>query len=125
MIQERFEVTVVIPTLDEFQRRFRQYARHAREDGAFLFELLTRPASLLKASFATDDLELPAVAGVAADCATEAAGRGIDLNGYARQFIGAVVCVVMEANGYVKTGKKRSIPHRSFTKGEVYRRIAA
>ena len=39
-----------------------------------------------------------------------------------KQFIGAVVCSLMEANGYEKTGKKRSIPHNAFTKGEVYAR---
>lgn len=43
-----------------------------------------------------------------------------------RQFAGAVVCVIMESNGFEKTGDKDRITKkdRIFTQAEIYRLIS-
>jgi hypothetical protein len=77
-----------------------------------------------RARVATTDLDLPAVAGVAKLCyRTVIEQNSLEWNGFLKQFIGAVVCTLMEANGFEKTGTKRAIPHREFTKGEFYRLV--
>lgn len=63
---------------------------------------------------------LPAVAGVAARVVKAAANTGGPLVAFEKQAIGALMRVLMEANGFKKTGIKRSIPHPAFTKGEFY-----
>jgi len=75
------------------------------------------PEGYIRAAVVNDELGLPAAAGVARSCA-EATDSG--LSSTDKQFIGAAVCALMEANGHAKTGRKRAIPHRAFTKGEVY-----
>jgi hypothetical protein len=43
---------------------------------------------------------------------------------YVKKGIGAMVCAIMEANGYEKTGVKKAVPpfpYRVFSRGEVYR----
>lgn len=45
---------------------------------------------------------------------------GGPLIAFEKQAIGALVRILMEANGFKKTGIKRAIAHREFTKGEVY-----
>lgn len=49
-------------------------------------------------------------------------GQKQSLTTYTKQFIGAVVCCLMENNGYRKTGRKKSINHPDFIKGEIYSR---
>ncbi len=113
----KWSVNVSVPTLDDFVARFPHYRNRAQAENKVFFDLIMSPASFVKASIANDDLALPAVAGVAKDCAAAIAG---DLGPTDKQFIGAAVCVLMEKNGYSKTGKKRAIPHKAFSRGEVY-----
>jgi hypothetical protein len=42
-----------------------------------------------------------------------------------KQFIGGVVCSLMEANGYQNTGTKKAISHKAFSKGEFYVAVPA
>jgi hypothetical protein len=116
---------VAIPSVDEFARKYRNYGPLARGDGRFLFDLLMSPDAYNRASVATLELELPAVAGIAKMCyqAVEKQ-QTIEWNDNVKRFIGAVVCCLMEANGYQKTGMKKAIPHHAFTKGEFYRRVS-
>jgi hypothetical protein len=44
----------------------------------------------------------------------------VQFDGFLKQFIGALVCSLMEANGFMKSNKKKSIPHHAYTKGEFY-----
>src|SRR5688572_11490019 len=99
--------------------KFPQYGPFARAEGASLWALLTTPEVFIKARVATE-LGLPAVAGAAADCESHAKKQGYRLDGYRKQFIGAVICALMDANGFARTGTKRAVPHPAFTKGEVY-----
>ena len=116
-----FQLSVNLPSVDDFAARYKQYWQFARGDGHFLFTLLVSPASFVRAQVATVDLDLPAVAGVAKTCYEAVqAQTGIEWSGFVKQFIGAVICCLMEANGFKKTGTKKAIPYHAFTKGEMY-----
>jgi len=108
---------VTIPTLDEFASKYPQYRNRAIGENRVFFDIIMSPEGYLVASIVNDELGLPAAAGVAKRCA-EAAVDGLSATD--KQFIGAAVCAVMEANSHSKTGRKRAIPHRAFTRGEVY-----
>lgn len=116
---QRIALTVHIPTLEEFGDRYKQYRNRAAGAGRPLFDLVMRPESFIAAAVMTERLGLPAVVGVAGDCAP-VVGRVMESTD--KQFVGALVCSLMLANGYAKTGKKRSIPQDGWTKGEVYNR---
>lgn len=125
MVSHQFILNVNIPNLDEFRQRFPQYGSFARGDGSILFDLIMTPDSFVRAMIATE-LGLPAVAGVANNCVKVIERDStLLLSGHVKQFIGAITCTLMEANGFRKTGTKRSIPHPGFTKGEFYILITA
>jgi hypothetical protein len=126
MRSETLHLSVNVPSLEEFAARFPHYGPFAREGGRFLFDIVMSPASYVDARAATLVFDLPAVAGVAKAC-TEAFSQqtAVEWRDYIKQYIGALVCTLMEANGFAKTGEKRAIPYRGFTKGEVYRLIGA
>ena len=64
---------------------------------------------------------MPAVTSVAELCYNEAKKRnGFKFTGRMKQFIGAMIASLMAANGYLKTGRKKSIIHRAYTRGEFY-----
>jgi hypothetical protein len=114
-----------LPTVAEFAERFPRYGNFATNEGKFLFELLTTPESFLAAEVATKELDRPAIAGVAKR--VRHAVRLIPASqrprkwGTLKQFCGAVICTLMEANNYRKTGLKRAVGVRGFSRGEVYR----
>jgi hypothetical protein len=118
------EYRVNIPSVAEFAERYPQYGPLARNDFHFLFELLMSPDAFVRARVATLDFELPAVAGIAATCYNAVQEQQTpQWNGLLKQFVGAVLCSLMMANGFEKTGTKRAIPHHGFTKGEFYRLV--
>ena len=120
MLSHQLILNVNIPDLDEFKQRFPQYGSFARGDGSILFNHIMTPHSFIRAMVASE-LGLPAVAGVAKSCIQIIKQNStLLLSGHVKQFIGAITCSLMEANGFRKTGTKRSIPHPGFTKGEFY-----
>ncbi len=124
MITKTYTLSVNLPSVDEFAERFPQYGIFAKQTGKFLFERIVTPDCYNNARIATLELKLPAVAGIAEICyQTVKENDTIDWNGFVKQFIGAVVCKLMEDNGFKKTGTKKSIPHGGFTKGEFYQLI--
>jgi hypothetical protein len=121
MKTQSFQIAVNIPSLEDFSSRFPQYGPFAYEQGRFLFDLIMSPSSFIKAKVATIDLDLPAVAGVAKLCHQTVIANGtIEFSTHIKQFIGATVCVLMEANNFQKSGRKKAIPYSAFSKGEVY-----
>jgi hypothetical protein len=112
-----FRFLVRVPSIEEFGARYRQYRRRAEGDGRRFFDLVMRPDSFVAAAIVTEKLGLPGVAGIAGDCTALAGGK---LEAVDKQFVGALVCSLMLANGYSKTGKKRAIPQPGWSKGEVY-----
>ena len=124
MKSEMFSCKVNVPTLDEFAEAFPHYGPFSRGAGRFLFDLITSPEAHVRLSVVSEELNLPAVAGIGKRCHAEARRHKVLWNGYLKQFIGAVVCSSMEANGFEKTKVKKAVPLPMFTKGEVYRRAS-
>lgn len=120
METKQFSISVNLPTVDEFRERYPAYGNYANNEGNSLFKMIVSPESFIYAKVATH-LQLPAVSGVAEICyKLVLENETIEWRGYTKQFIGAVVCKLMEDNGYKKTGTKKSVPHREFSKGEFY-----
>ena len=120
MRKESVNLEAQIPDLRDFEERFPQYGPFARNEGNFIFNTIMSPFSFFRARIATE-MNLPAVSGIAELCFHATAQQNIvPFNGFLKQYIGALVCCLMEANGYSKTGKKKAIPHNAFTKGEFY-----
>ena len=109
-----------IPSVDDFSSRYPQYAPFALADGRGLFEKLMSPKALIMARAATE-MNLPAVQGIADLCNDEfSSAIKIHAKKFISQFVGAVVCLLMEANGYARSGKKKSVNHCNFSKSEFY-----
>jgi len=116
-----FTLPVNLPLVEEFAERFPQYGEYAKHEAKFLYERIVAPDCYNNARVATLMFGLPAVAGVAEICYQTVLEHGtIEWRGFLKQFIGAVVCKLMEDNGFSKTGTKKSVPHAKFTKGEFY-----
>jgi hypothetical protein len=115
-----FSREINLPELKEFTARYPQFAGLAKEDGKFLFDIVMKPETFIQAMILTE-YGMPAVTSVAELCFNEAKKRrGFKFTGRVKQFIGAMVAYLMAANGYVKTGRKKSIIHRAYTRGEFY-----
>lgn len=122
MKDQSFSLNVKIPELTDFETRFPQYGPFARENGNFMFDIVMTPLSFLRCQFATE-LNLPAVAGIAEISFNATSQQGtIQFDGFLKQFVGALVCTLMEANGFTKSGKKKAVPHHAYTKGEFYQK---
>lgn len=112
------ERTVSLPDRDDFADRFRRFGGDAEGDKSDLFDLVMRPETFLAGAVITDVLGLPAVTAIAEQAK---AARPQGLSDTDKQFLGAAVCSLMEANGYRKQGEvRRSIPTAGWNKGQVY-----
>lgn len=116
-----FRCEVISPTADDFAKQYPQYAPFAVGEGRELFNLIVRPENFIRMATASE-LGFAALFGVAEPCSKLAQAKNSPLTTYTKQFIGAVVCCLMENNGYRKTGRRKSINHPDFIKGEIYSR---
>ena len=123
MIKRTIVFDVNLPSDEIFKNKYKQYAGKTLTEYRQIYDFLMDPNIFLKASIATKDLKLPAVAGVAYDIYNFAMNNNIEWKNITKQFIGAVICTIMESNGYKKTGIKKGVPHPAFTRGEVYELI--
>ena len=124
METKTFMLDAQLPSVDEFAERFPQYGNFAKREGRFLFDILVTPESFVRAKFATE-LGLPAVTGIAQiSYHTVVEQSSLEWRGFLKQFIGAVVCVLMESNGFEKTGQKKSVSVPNFTKAEFYQPLS-
>ena len=121
MDNKKFMCSVKCPSVDEFAQNYPPYARFSKNQGEIFFNAIATPEAFVKMSVVSD-LGFAAIYGIAEQCSCIAQKQGVSLDRYTKQFIGAVVCCVMENNGYLKTGRKKSINHPDFTKGEIYER---
>ena len=109
-----------IPELKEFAASYPQFAGLATGEGKFLFDIVMESETFIQAMILTE-YGMPAVTSVAELCFNEAKKRrNFKFTGRVKQFIGAMVASLMAANGYLKTGRKKSIIHRAYTRGEFY-----
>jgi len=115
----KFEVE--LPSIEEFAAKYPPYGPFAAGEGKFLFELLTAE-NFLRCLFACE-LNMPAIAGIAAICDDAAAKQNIDLkqDNFKKQALGAMVSVLMEVNGWEKTGERKAVNQRAFSKGATYK----
>ena len=121
MGKKEFKYEVICPTVDDFAKQYPQYAPFAMSDGNDLFKLIIKPENFIRMAIVSD-LGFAALYGIAEPCSLLVQEQNKPLTSYTKQFIGAVVCCVMECNNYKKTGRKKSIHHPDFTKGEIYSR---
>jgi len=104
-------------------RDYSRYSSIANGNGKKLFDLIMQPEVFIRAS-TISEIGLPAVLSVA-DNAKRLVSTNpeITLDSFTKQYIGAAICSLMEANGYSKTGRKRRVPHEAFSVGECYQRV--
>jgi hypothetical protein len=123
MKKQMYRKQVNLPEVDDFLDKYSRYTKFVSGEGRFLFDLIMQPEVLVAAQVLAD-FKLPSVLAVAEQCrlATEESRGSVSLVSFTKQFIGAAICVLLEANGYRKTGIKKSVPHPSFTVGEFYER---
>src|SRR5690554_1925267 len=96
-----------IPELKEFNNAYPQFAGVAAGDSRFLFDIVMKPETFIQAMILTE-YGMPAVTSVAELCYNEAKKRkGFKLNARVKQFIGAMIALLMTYNGYEKTGRKK------------------
>jgi hypothetical protein len=117
MRSESLRIDVSLPTLDEFAEGRPHHAARARGEGHGLFNLVMKPETYRDMEVLTRLLNLPAVVAVAATAGEIVA---TELTSTEKQFLGALTCALMEANGHAKTGRKRAIPRDGWSRGEVY-----
>ena len=120
MKSETYRKDVRLPSREEFAQDYPQYGPKVRADGSDLFDLVMRPDSFVRAMVVTEALGLPAVSGIANECAAARRGTIADTG---KQLVGALTCALMTRNGFRKKGQKRSIPQRGWSRGEVYERV--
>ena len=120
MKTKNYSRDINIPELKEFTKSYPQFAGLAEGEGKFLFDIVMKPETFIQAMVLTK-YGMPAVTSVAELCFNEAQKRkGFKLNSRMKQFIGAMIASLMMANNYSKTGRKKSIIHRAYTRGEFY-----
>lgn len=115
-----YSKAIKIPELKEFAKTYPQFASLANGEGKFLFDIVMKPETFIQAMVLTE-YGMPAVTSVAELCFNEAKKKkGFTFNSRMKQFIGAMIASLMLANNYNKTGRKKSIIHRAYTRGEFY-----
>jgi len=111
---------ICIPDMKEFAVSYPQFVGLAKGEGKFLFDIVMKPETFIQAMILTE-YGMPAVTSVAEVCYNKAKKRsGFKFTGRVKQFIGAMIASLMVVNGYRKTGRKKSIIHRAYTRGEFY-----
>jgi hypothetical protein len=107
----------------DFQAKYRNFAPLIHRTDLQLWTTLNSEAAYSHMRSATVCWGYPAVAGITfliAPILEKVKAADID---YVKKGTGAMVCCIMEANGYQKTGVKKAVPpfpYRIFSRGEVY-----
>ena len=120
--QTHFE-KVNLPEVDEFLSTYPRYTTLVAGEEKSLYDMIMGSEVFIRARVISD-IGYPAVLAVAEDCKIAAdTNESITLNGFTKQFVGSAICSLMEANGYRKTGNKKSVPHKAFSVGTCYERV--
>jgi hypothetical protein len=121
MRTEMFRRNVHLPSPSEFIARFPQYSG-VQDAERNLFDLVVTPQNVQRAIVLTDILGLPAVTAVAKEVADQYQAQ--ENWGFRKQLTGAILCYLMELNGYRKADKKRAVPREGWSRGEVYELVS-
>lgn len=109
---------------DEFRTKYRNFAPLLNRADIRLWPALNNAAAFSHMRSATVCWGYPAVAGITFLVAPLLGSVPDEEVDYVKKGIGAIVCAIMESNGFEKTGIKKSVPrypYRVFSRGEVYR----
>ena len=111
---------ITIPSLREFAKRNPHLRRYiASREGRWLFRLLMNQIALHGAEEATTR-SLPALAGVAERIVHGAIRSEINCTRHMRTCAGALICALLEANGYEISGGRRHVYHPLFVRAQMY-----
>jgi hypothetical protein len=120
MKKQMYSKDILIPDLKDFEKAYPTFSMIAKGKGKFLFNLVMQPETFIQAMILTE-YGMPAVNSIAEICYNEAKKRkGFIFSGRIKQYIGAMIALLMTSNGYKKTGIKKSIFHKNYTRGEFY-----
>ncbi len=103
-----------------FKQKYKNFAQLVDRPDLGLWAELNNEAAFSLMRAATVALDLPAVAGISKLVAPVVLQAAESERDFIKQGIGAIVCFIMESNGYRKTDTKRSVPGKLFNRGEVY-----
>jgi len=124
MRNETFAIVCSIPEGADLLKRFPRMGLLRQPEYGFLKSLLLTPETFLAGRVATE-MGRPAIAGVAQKIreAWTAASPQPNWNS-TKQAAGAILCVLMEANGYKKTAddNKGSVGQPGFAVGQLYQK---
>jgi len=120
MEKKTYTKEILVPDFADFEKAYPTFSIIAKKEGKFLFNLVMKPETFIQAMVLTE-YGMPAVTSVAEICYSEAKKRKNFLfSGRIKQYIGAMIALLMTSNGYNKTGIKKSIFHKNYTRGEFY-----
>ncbi len=120
MKKKTYSKEIFIPELKGICSDIPAIRRAGNGEGKFLFDIVMKSETFIQAMILTE-YGMPAVTSVAELCYNEARKKkGFQFTGRVKQFIGAMIASLMSVNGYKKTGRKKSIIHRAYTRGEFY-----
>ena len=108
----------------EFRLKYRNFAPIMDRADLDLWAELNNEVAFSHMRSATECWDYPAVAGITKQVAPILEQFSTAEQNHIKKAIGAMVCCIMEANGYIKTETKRSVPPipcRVFSRAEVYR----
>jgi hypothetical protein len=115
----KFTKDINIISKDEFISKRPQFkATLDSQIGTKLFDFTIQKEIIMDLIYFSKLTNSPAVEGVI----NSLKAIGINsLENREKQFFGALVCDILESNGFEKTGKKSTVKSGIFTTGEVYR----
>lgn len=121
MKDHTFPTTVTLPDVDDFLKKYPRFSTLANGIGRPLFDAIMQPELFINARVLAD-YGYPSVLAVADVCQSiiDANADLSPTDSMVKQYIGSVVCTLMEANGYKKSEKKKSVPHKLFSVAEHY-----
>ena len=120
MKDQKNEMTVTLIDVEDFLKKYPRFSSLVNGAGMELFDVIVTTQVFVDASVLAN-YGYPSVLGVAKQCQKVINNSDeLDTDSFTKQFIGSVICSLMEANGYQKTGIKKSVPHKLFSTGEFY-----
>lgn len=120
MKDTKIETTITLVDVNDFIKKYPRFSTFVNNEGRVLFDAVVKSQVFVDASILAN-YGYPSVLGVAQQCQEIIAeSEELKADSFTKQFIGSVICSLMEANGYKKTGIKKSVPHKLFTTGEFY-----
>ncbi len=111
---------IVQPDILDYKNKYPRVPCNT-EKKEMIFEILTNPANINKVITVVELLGVSPIV-IYETILSKAIDRGIidGISWHEKQFVGTVACVVMESNGWKKTGKKQRFTKGLFRSAEIY-----